>query len=339
MHWFVRGLAVCALLVATAISAALAQAPSVPLPLPAPEPPPPPPACGTRPMTIARMQWPAAEVLAAIHAQILEDQFGCTVKVVAGDLAATSSSMAANGRPAIAPELWLDRVSEIWNAAVKAQSVRAGAATYGGGNFEGWYVPGYVEAAVPQISSVETLKANWGAFSGTFGKPKFISCPADWACAVINRNLLRAYGLADKVQLVVPDNRYAFDKAIAKAISRREPFFFYYWQPNAVLAQLDLKPLGMGGFRPKAFKCLGQRDCAAPQPSAFPNEPVTIGMADWVASEAPKVAAYLQKATMPFDEMNALLAWRSEKEADSETVARRFVADRPDIWKAWVGAE
>ena len=32
-------------------------------------------------------------------------------------------------------------------------------------------------------------------FADGGGRPKFISCPADWACSVINRNLIKAEGL------------------------------------------------------------------------------------------------------------------------------------------------
>lgn len=315
----------------------LAQDALVPLPVPAPEPPPPPPRCGTRPITIARMQWPSAEILAEIHARLLQSQFDCSVRVVPGDLAATASSMSSNGRPTIAPELWLTRVSDIWNAAVDAQSVRAGAATFSGGDFEGWYIPGYLADAHPELASAAALKPNWAAFSTAGGKPRFISCPPDWSCAVINRNLLKAYGLLDQVDLVEPANRLALDRAIAQAVSRREPFMFYYWQPNALLAQFDFRALDMGAYKPDDFKCLGKRDCADPQPSAFANEPVVIAFADWLASEAPEVAGYLQRASMPFSRMNELLSAQSDSASDPVAAANRFISEHPEIWRSWVG--
>ena len=53
----------------------------------------PPPPCGTEPVSIARMSWPSAAVLAEIHARLLTAEFGCEVRVVPGDVAATASSM------------------------------------------------------------------------------------------------------------------------------------------------------------------------------------------------------------------------------------------------------
>ncbi len=84
--------------------------------------------CGDQPITIARMQWPSAALLAEIHARLLTANFGCSVQVVPGDLAATGSSMGSTGQPGVAPEMWISRVADIWNAAMKAQTGAAGRA-------------------------------------------------------------------------------------------------------------------------------------------------------------------------------------------------------------------
>ena len=88
---------------------------------------PPPPPCGTQPITIARMSWPSAALLAEIHARLLTANLSAaTCRCRTGDLAATGSSMGATGQPAVAPEMWIARIADIWNAAIKAQKVRPG---------------------------------------------------------------------------------------------------------------------------------------------------------------------------------------------------------------------
>ena len=52
---------------------------------PPPEPTPPAP-CGGETVTITRMQWPSAELLAEIHARLIRQSFNCTVEIVPGDL-------------------------------------------------------------------------------------------------------------------------------------------------------------------------------------------------------------------------------------------------------------
>ncbi|WP_162249190.1 glycine betaine ABC transporter substrate-binding protein [Devosia sp. Root685] len=296
-----------------------------------------PPPCGTQPMTIARMTWPSAALLADIHARILNAEFGCEARVVPGDLAATASSMGSTGQPAVAPEMWVTRIADVWNGAIETQMVRSVAPSFAEATMEGWFIPSYMEGAFGGPPSAAALQALLSTQTSEM-PVRFISCPADWACSVINRNLIAAYGLGDLVQLVEPANRFEMDALIAEAVSRRENFILYYWQPNAVLAQLEFRALDMGAYDEEAMKCLARLSCAAPKPSAFPAETVVIALAEWVFAEAPTVASYFQRATLPIAEMNVLLGQLNEPGATVEGVAERFVAARRDLWGAWVGA-
>jgi glycine betaine/proline transport system substrate-binding protein len=293
--------------------------------------------CGGETITIARMQWPSAEVLAEIHARLVAQHFGCAVEVVPGDLAATASSMGVNGRPAVAPELWITRIADIWNSALKGQEVRQAGSTYADPVFEGWFVPDYEAEAHPEVLTIEGIKARAADFAVN-GRPRFISCPVDWGCSVVNRNLLRANGLAELFDVVEPANRFELDTLIAEAVSRKEPVLFYYWQPNAVLAQFGFKSVDLGPYNKDNFVCLGRVSCASPQPSGFAADPVIVALAQWVYLEAPEVAAYFQRAHMPFAEMNALLQNLNEPGATVAGVADAFVAARAEIWQEWVGA-
>jgi len=302
------------------------------------EEPGPPAPCGGKTITIARMQWPTAELLAEIHARLVKQQFGCDVEVVPGDLAATPSSMGANGQPAVAPELWISRVADVWNSALKTQQVRQAGVTYADSLFEGWFVPDYEAAAHPDLKTVEQLKTYWKDFAQPGQKKgRLISCPPDWGCAVINRNLIRANGLGDLFEVVEPANRFELDTLISEAESRKQPILFYYWQPNAVLAQFGFKQLDMGPFNKDNFACLGRISCADPKPSSFSPDPVVVALAQWVFLDAPEVAAYFQRAHMPFAEMNALLQNLNEPGATIESVADAFVAARGEVWQPWVG--
>jgi len=296
-----------------------------------------PPVCGTQPIGIARMSWPSAALLAEIQARLLTTQFGCQTRVAPGDLAATGSSMGTTGQPAIAPEMWVTRIAEVWNPAIKAQMVRPAASTYAETTFEGWFVPDYLATAHPELTGAATLK-DVAPTLDAGAKVRFVSCPIDWGCSVINRNLIKALGLADLVEVVEPANRFEMDTLIAEAVGRQEPVVFYYWQPNAVLAQFKFVSLDLGAYDEKAFQCLAQQACATPVASSFAPESVVIALAEWVYTDIPAIAAYMGRTTMPLKEMNALLAQLNEPGATIESVADRFVAERSDIWQAWVGA-
>ncbi len=304
----------------------------------APQPDAPPPVCGNQPFAIAQMNWPSAMVLAHIHALVLAAEFDCDVRVVPGDPGATLSAMASTGQPAAAPELWVSRAAEVWNGALETQTVRSAAPTFADTSFEGWFMPRY---------AADNFAASPGAAGLAQALPlllpgermRFISCPPDWACSIINRNLIRAHGLEALVEIVEPANRLEMDRLIAEAVNWREPFLFYYWQPNAVLAQLDFTALDMGSYDEAAMKCLANRDCAEPQPSAFAPDLVVMALAERVFVSTPQIATYFQRASLPLAEMNQLLAELNLPGATPESVAERFVGERAHIWKSWLGTE
>jgi len=233
--------------------------------------------------------------------------------------------------------MWVDRVPDQWNQAVKDQKARQVGLSYAQSQFEGWYVPDYVMQAHPELKSAAALKDDWKLFAAGGAKGKFISCPPDWACAVINRNLLKAEGLDQLFDVVEPKNRFDLDQAIAAAVSRKEPILFYYWAPNATLAQFGFQPVDLGAFSKDDFACLGKRTCDTPKPSSFAPEPVVIAVAEWVFTGAPQVAAYFQRAQMPVQTMNELLAQLNVTGATPESVADKFVTDHPEIWQKWAG--
>ena len=313
--------------------------------------------CGNRTITVARMQWPSSIVLAYIHAKILSQELGCNVEVIAGDMAATASSMVSTGEPAIAPELWVTRITQIWNSALESGRIRTEGVTFSSRAIEGWFLPPQLAARVPDLVHVEDLKDALLSLtnepSGEEGQTdesgqvvetstpvgtrvKFISCPSDWACSIINKNLIAAYGLQDVFDLVEPANRFEMDTLIAQSVSRNEMIVFYYWQPNAVLAQFDFLALDMGSFEGENFKCLAQRNCENPVPSSFPLEKAFIVAADWVAEQAPLVSHYLRRANMPLEEMNQVLNWQAQGTLTFEELAARFVLEREEIWRPWL---
>ncbi|HTN60152.1 MAG TPA: glycine betaine ABC transporter substrate-binding protein [Devosia sp.] len=296
----------------------------------------PPPICGTQPISIAAMSWPSATLLAQIHARLLTTQFGCQTRVMPGDMAAIGSAMGATGQPAVAPEMWIGRIADVWNTAIKAQMVRPAAPTYAETMFEGWFVPDYLAAAHPELTSAAALKTSAPTLNGG-ARLRFISCPVDWGCSVINRNLIKALGLSDVIELVEPANRFEMDTLIAEAVGRKEPVVFYYWQPNAVLAQFNFVSLDLGAYDEKNFQCLAQLACATPVPSAFASESVVVALAEWVFTDIPAIAAYFQRSSLPLKEMNTLLAQLNEPGATVESIADRFVIERSDIWLDWVG--
>ncbi|MCB1518194.1 MAG: hypothetical protein KDJ19_11335 [Hyphomicrobiaceae bacterium] len=293
--------------------------------------------CSGRVINIARMQWPSAAILAEIHKHVLTEYFGCSAQVVPGDLSASLSSMATTGQPAIAPEMWITRVAAIWNSMSETQQVRALAPSFSGGSPEGLFVPRHVADAYPDILSLDGLKAAVAAQAATGEKFTFVSCPQNWACSVINRNLIRALGIADGVDLAEPANRFEMDALIGQAVSSDKKIIFYYWQPNALLAQFDMPEIDLGAYDEEAAKCLASRACTAPEVSDFATDDVDIAVSEWMFDAAPQVTSYLARASIPYEIFNGLLAYQAETNAEPEAVAAYFYETEAALWHSWVG--
>jgi glycine betaine/proline transport system substrate-binding protein len=247
--------------------------------------------------------------------------------------------LGATGEQALAPEMLTARIADICIAGVKAENLRQAAPSYDTAVLEGWYIPGYVAETHPELTNLDAFKAYAAIFAANGGRLRFISCPKDWGCALINKNLIAAAGLTDRLNVVTPADRFEMDKLIAEAVSRKQPFGFYYWQPNAILSQFAFRPIDLGPYDHDAFQCLGRQVCNMGKVSSFAPEPVVVAVSDWVFTDLPQVAGYFTRATMPITEMDTLLMQMGEAGGSIESVAERFVAERKDIWGKWVGAE
>ncbi len=292
--------------------------------------------CGSKTISIASMQWPSAAILANIHAQILEKEYGCSTQIIAGDLSTAISSIATTDQPSVVPEAWIARVSEVWNSALEADKTRRAGASFSGSALEGWFIPDFIAKNHPDLKSASQLKDYWRVFKGEGESAKFISCPKEWACSILNRNMLKAYGVYDRFEIIEPTNRFEMDTLIGEAVSKNEPAVFYYWQPNAILTQFSFLQLDMGAYDEKAFSCLAKIQCDDISASAFAPEPVVSVLASRVFVEAPKIAIYFQNAKMPINIMNELLAWQNENYKSARETAVWFVENKTKVWQEWV---
>ncbi len=155
------------------------------------------------------------------------------------------------------------------------------------------------------------------------------------ACHVLNDNLIRAFGLQNAFEVVVPQSRFEMDQMIGQIISGQEPAVFYYWRPNAILHQFDFAALDLGAYVADAFPCLAQADCLSPQISNFPSEQIGLVAASAVQGDMPELLGYLRRATIPIAVMNELLAVQERQSLSSEQTAAYFIETFPQIWQEW----
>jgi glycine betaine/proline transport system substrate-binding protein len=299
--------------------------------------------CGTdRTIDIAEMTWPSAAALAHIHATILEEGYGCDVEIVAGDTVPTSSSMMTRGTPAIAPELWTSAIEDAWAAAIEEGTVVQLSDAITDGTVEGWFIPEYVQAEHPDLTTAEAVIARPELFPDPEepSQGRLYSCPPGWACELSTSALFEALDMEESWNLFSPGSGGALDASIARAFTREEPILFYYWGPTAILGKYPAVQLEIGEADMEVYACNTDPDCDEPAGvTAYPSSPAVVGAAAWIQEEATVVAEYFTKVGLTNAQISELLVYGDENQADAEETAQNFLKTKQDVWTKWVPAE
>lgn len=298
--------------------------------------------CGK--VTIADMNWSSASLIANIDKVILEEGYGCAAELVPGDTMPTGTSMIEKGEPDIAPELWSNSMKEALDRGVEEGRLRYAGKSLSDGGEEGFWVPQYLVDENPELATITGIKAN----ADLFPHPEdadaamFMGCPAGWNCQISGENLYRALGLEEAgFELVDPGSGAGLSGSIAKAYERKEGWFGYYWAPTAVLGKYKMVKVDFGsGIDLDHFKnCTTQADCANPEPTMYPPSPVHTVTTESFAAKSPEAYSYISTRSFKNAQMNDLLAWMEENQADGEFAAFHFLENYESTWSEWVSED
>jgi glycine betaine/proline transport system substrate-binding protein len=296
--------------------------------------------CGR--VSIAEMSWGSAAIAAHLEKIILEEGFGCRVELVPGDTVPTTTSMAERAEPDIAPELWINTTRDVIERATRENKIKVAAKVFPDGGEEGWYVPKYVVDEHPELTTLQAVLKRPDLFPDPESRDKgrFYTCPAGWACQIVNDNLVKAYGV-DEAGFATfdPGSGEGLAAAIARAHQRKEPIFTYYFGPTAVLGRYPMHRLGGMTHDPASWPCMSKPDCAEPKPNMYPPADVIGAVTAKFAERAPEAFAFLQKVQWKNDTVSALLAWQDDKRARPEEVAEHFLKTQESVWTKWVPGE
>ena len=297
--------------------------------------------CGD--VSIARMNWASAEVIAEIDNLILSEGYGCDTEMVAGDTMPTFTSMNEKGTPDLAPELWVNAVRAPLDAAVEEGEMIIAAEVLSDGGVEGWWIPKYLADANPDIKTPEDALARPDLFPAPEDPDMgaVYNCPAGWNCQISTGNLFRAYDAEDKnFELVDTGSAAGLDGSIAKAYEREEGWLGYYWAPTAILGRYEMVLLDMGEHDKTEWDtCTAVLDCADPKPNGWPKSEVFSVVTDEFAEKASVAMDYVGKRQWRNQTVNELLAWMADNQATGEEGAFHFLESYEDVWSEWVPPE
>ncbi|MBP2572165.1 glycine betaine/proline transport system substrate-binding protein [Agrobacterium tumefaciens] len=300
-------------------------------------------------ITFAGIDWESGAFITEVMKEILSKGYDCKVDSIPGN-SVTLEQATANNDVQIFAEEWIGR-SDVWNKAAEAGQVTSVGKTFVGAA-EGWFVPEYlikgdpakgIEAKAPDLKSVDQLSDP--KIVELFKDPeeptkgRFLNCPSGWTCEGVNTAKLQAYKLEANYVNFRPGTGTALDAAIAAAYLQGEPMLFYYWSPTAIMGKYKLVQLQEPTYSDACWKELTSADGKRDAGCAFPSVEVAYGVNSTFAKEAPEIIAILQKATFPLTEINASLAYMTDKQVDATAAAKTFLQTKADIWSSWVSAD
>ena len=294
-------------------------------------------------VTIADMNWPSASLMANVDKIILTYGYGCDAELVPGDTMPTFTSMTEKGEPDIAPELWSNSFTKALKKGIAERRLRVAGESLSDGGEEGFWVPKYLADKDPSLATIDGITRNAKLFKHPEDPDKsaFVGCPAGWTCQITSGNLFRALKLADSgFELIDPGSAAGLAGSIAKGYERREPWFGYYWALTAILGKYPMVKVDFGtGTDEKNYEdCISQDDCVDPIPTMYPPSPVHTVTTESFASKAPEAYDYLARRAFTNTDMNRLLVWIEENQADGETAAVYFLKNHESVWIPWVSA-
>ena len=298
--------------------------------------------CGK--VTIADMNWSSASLIANVDRFILEHGYGCEAELILGDTMPTSTSMVEKGEPDIAPEIWSNSVKELIERGVSEKRLAIAGHSLSDGGEEGFWVPQYMVDKDPSLKTIEGIIAKVKSFEHPEDPDRgaFYGCPAGWGCQLSAENLYRALTLDDAgFDLIDPGSGAGLSGSIARAYERRKPWFGYYWAPTAILGKYKMVKVDFGsGIDADHFRdCISQAECAEPKVTMYPPALVQTVTTTAFAEKSPQEFEYLGKRALTNAQMNDLLAWMEDNQADGNIAAEYFLINHQDTWLKWVPAD
>jgi glycine betaine/proline transport system substrate-binding protein len=286
-------------------------------------------ACGE--VTITDMDWASSQVVTSVSKFLMEQGYGCTVNAVPSSTNTALVSLAENGTPDIATEMWGNATPAIQKLVDQGKAVFHNVVLSDGGQ-QGWWVPKYLVDEHPELATLEGVLANAELLGG-----RLFSCPDGWKCKNINGNLAKAARLEEHgFEVVVPGSGEVLASSLAAAYSEKAPWFGYYWAPTPLLGKNPMVLVDLGEFNEEAHACNIEEVCDDPKISPYPYDIVsTVVTPDFIKRE-PEIAKLMGNISFSNPQMGDVLAWREENTASADEAAVYFLTNYKDVWAGWL---
>lgn len=285
--------------------------------------------CGE--VSITEMNWASASVVTNVAKFLMEQGYGCKVTAVPSDTVPAATSLAENGEPDIATEMWINS-APVYQKLEAEGKVKTIANVLSDGGAEHWWIPKYLADAHPELKTIEGVLANPELVGG-----RFHNCPEGWGCRIVNDSLKVAFDLeGNGLEVFDHGSGETLAGSIAAAYADKKPWFGYYWAPTALLGKYEMVAVDLGPFKADVHMCNRTPDCTTPGKSAYPSARVVTGVTTDFAEREPEVIEMLSKLSFTNQQMGSVLAWKEDNNASIEETTVHFLTTYKDVWGDWL---
>ncbi len=275
--------------------------------------------------------WPASELNVAVAAQILDQQLGYPVEIIALDEQAQWDALAGDDADA-SLEIWPSGHGERIAQYIDEQKVVENGGELGVIGRIAWYTPKYVVDANPALATWEGFKdpevASQFATAETGDKGTFFAGPLGWT--QYDQQIMDQRGL--NFQVINTASEEALLAQMSSAYAREDPILFYFYVPHAVFTQYDLVSVELPECAKEdheAKVAAGAVDCA------YPQDRLIKIFNPKLAEAAPEAYNMLKNFNYTTDDQIEMLGMLAEGKSVEEA-AQAWVDAHADIWQAWL---
>lgn len=198
----------------------------------------------------------------------------------------------------------------------------------------GWFVPKYVVDDNPKLASWEGYAdpavAAMFATAETGDQGRFLG--TDPSYSQLDEQVINNLGLPFEVQF--SGSEPATVAELDARVAANEPILMYWWTPTAAVAKYDLVNVELPPYNEdcgaSAMAEDGGVDCA------YPEDVIIKAASAKLKDKDPAVYSFLEKFTITNDDQLEMLPAFEIDGEEPATVAAKWVADHPDVWKAWL---
>ena len=277
--------------------------------------------------------WPASELNVNVAANLLKNELGYDVEIIALDEQAQWDALAGDQADA-SLEVWPSGHGERIAQYIDEQKVVENGGELGVVGQIGWYTPKYVVDANPALATWEGFKdpaiAKQFATAETGDKGTFFAGPLGWT--QYDQQIIDNLGL--NFQVINTASEDALLAQMSSKYERQEPVLFYFYKPHAIFAKYDLAEVKLPDCASAdayaAKVAAGKVDCA------YPDDRLIKIFNPKLKEKAPEAYSLLKNFNYTTDDQIAMLAMLGDGKTVEEA-AQAWIDAHPDVWKKWLG--